>query len=315
MQPLVQASGLLLKAALSAACIYYLYCTLQTKDLPALSALSGGTLSSPLFLAVLALLPLNWILEAKKWQLLARPIEQISLSASLKSVLSGLALGMFAPHTLADFAGRSLHLQNKGRSGTAGALLINNLSQYIPVIAFGLPAYGYYLQHVYPSGFNFLPISFAMALACTLLALLTYFRAGRVFNLLRAFFKNRVTEGLFSAASDYNIPLLWQVLLWGLLRYMVYSLQFVLMLNVCGVQASVLLLSGGVAAVWLVKSSLPGLNLLTDLGLREASALMWFSAFGIAHEPVALAALAIWCINIFVPALAGAVLLFGIKNF
>ena len=50
-------------------------------------------------------------------------------------------------------------------------------------------------------------------------------------------------------------------------------------------------------------NSSPTFNFLSDLGVREASALLFFERFAVAIEPVILASLLVWIINLLIPTL------------
>ncbi|RYF51547.1 MAG: UPF0104 family protein, partial [Cytophagaceae bacterium] len=57
--------------------------------------------------ALLVLLaPVNWGLEALKWQLLIRRIEPVSFAGAYRAVLAGMTLSFALPAQLGDVAGR-----------------------------------------------------------------------------------------------------------------------------------------------------------------------------------------------------------------
>jgi uncharacterized membrane protein YbhN (UPF0104 family) len=66
----------------------------------------------------------------------------------------------------------------------------------------------------------------------------------------------------------------------------------------------------GVAFVFLVKSVIPT---LFDLGVREFSAVYFFSKFGFSPEPVMISSLILWIVNILIPSLVGTFLVFDLK--
>ncbi len=58
----------------------------------------------------------NWALEARKWQLLARPIVTLGYWQAYRGVLSGLALGLVTPHGLGDYLGRIVQFDHTDRT-------------------------------------------------------------------------------------------------------------------------------------------------------------------------------------------------------
>ncbi len=290
-------------------CMAFMYRNLRGKDFGLLAESALMLPKEPLFIITLLLLPLNVSLEALKWKNLLGPVHHIGFMKALGAVLRGMALGLAAPHALGDFAGRSMRMGTISRYSAAGALALNNLSQYICVLGFGMPAWAYYLHRQFPYK-PLLPILVLFIGMCfPIAAAILYFRAGRLAKILSSRYRKPYIEKFLQPAAGYSMGILVRVFSLGLTRYLIYSLQFGLMLHVCGVRTNFAALCGGIAAVWLAKATVPGLNLLGDLGLRELTALGWFAAFGVAGEPVAAAALWLWCINVLIPAGIGLLLL------
>jgi uncharacterized membrane protein YbhN (UPF0104 family) len=49
------------------------------------------------------LLFVNWGIEARKWQLMMRPVQRVSFLTSVKAILSGLALSLFLPNGFGEY--------------------------------------------------------------------------------------------------------------------------------------------------------------------------------------------------------------------
>ncbi len=96
--------------------------------------------------------------------------------------------------------------------------------------------------------------------------------------------------------------------LYSVLRYVIFTIQFTLVMMAL-TTVPVFVIVAGVSWIFLAKSVLPGFNFLADLGIREFSAVFFFSALGHDTLPVVMASLLIWLINIAIPSLTGAVIL------
>ena len=94
------------------------------------------------------LIVVNWSLEAKKWQLLALRIEQISFVQSIKSVLAGLSLGFLAPSFLGDATAKVMSLQSKQRAKSLGAVILGGGIQFYVALCFGTMAFFYFVIFV-----------------------------------------------------------------------------------------------------------------------------------------------------------------------
>ena len=91
-----------------------------------------------LLMIVVLLMPLNWFLEAVKWQRLTEKSVVISLKTSLKSVLAGLSTGYITPNRIGDFAGRVLFLPKIHQLSGVVLSIVNSLTQNIVIAVFGL---------------------------------------------------------------------------------------------------------------------------------------------------------------------------------
>src|SRR5882672_7911549 len=65
--------------------------------------------------ALAGMVLLNWGIEARKWQLLMRPLEKISLARSFKAILAGLALALNTPNRIGEYGGRILYVHEGHR--------------------------------------------------------------------------------------------------------------------------------------------------------------------------------------------------------
>ena len=67
------------------------------------------------------------------------------------------------------------------------------------------------------------------------------------------------------------------------------------------------------AGTFLLKSLVPSLNALADVGVRELSATHLFGLLGQSALPVLSASLSLWVLNIALPSAAGLVLVPGVR--
>ena len=98
-----------------------------------------------------------------------------------------------------------------------------------------------------------------------------------------------------------------QLLSLSILRYAVFSSQFVLILWFLGLEFSIFNLYLGVAIGYFLLFTLPSVA-LAELGIRELSFALVFGAMGADISLVFLASLVLWLINLCLPALFGVAL-------
>lgn len=258
-----------------------------------------------LLLFPVLLVPVNWGLEGRKWQLLAEPVIRLSLAQASRAVLSGLSLGFITPRSLGDYAGRLLEAKGADRSRLVGAVLLNRVSQSACTFFFGLAGLVYLLASSslgeQTTWFWLYPLLATGLLACLLLL-------GKGRRWLAELGRQRFSQSwmqFIEVIGEYRKRVILRLLLFAGLRYAVYTLQFVLILRLAEVSLSLPALFAGVAVVFVLKSVIPAFNFLSDLGVREFSALWVFSVYAVPESPLVLASLLVWCLNILLPTLAG----------
>src|SRR5690606_5376414 len=96
---------------------------------------------------VLILMLFNWGLEARKWQLLVRSLEQISFLRAFSAILSGVSLSINTPNRIGEYGGRMLYLSNQNKLKSIAAAVVGSLSQLIITIIFGLTGLIYYINN------------------------------------------------------------------------------------------------------------------------------------------------------------------------
>jgi hypothetical protein len=299
--------------------LYFLYTSLTGEQVGAEAWLTHlRQLRQPearwLLLLTVVLIPVNWGLETWKWRALAGKLEAIPYWRAYRGVMTGLCLGFITPNRVGDYAGRILELRTDRRTDAIGAVFLGRVSQMLITLCIGSLGL-FYLSARFPdnpgSGGLWLAGILTVALAVALLGGLLYSRLlPRVMGWVRPL---RPLKPYLAVLETYSPADIGRVLLISLLRYTVFSVQFGLLLSLFGVRLSLPETVAGVAATYLLKSLLPSFNALGDLGLREVSALYFFSLFGQQHLPVLTASLSLWLLNIAFPAVVGLFFVFRLK--
>ena len=105
-----------------------------------------------------------------------------------------------------------------------------------------------------------------------------------------------------------------RILCLSVIRYVVYIVQYVLLLQLFGVESSVLNLAMMVSVFLLVMASIPSIA-LAELGFRGKVSLQLFGLLSTNHLGIIAAAAGIWVINLIIPAILGSVLILGVRLF
>lgn len=266
-------------------------------------------------LAALALVPVNWGLEAWKWWLLARHLEPVSFRRSFRAVLVGLTLGFVTPNRVGDYAGRIIELKSR-RLDALGAVFLGRYCQLVATMLAGTAGMVYFLLRFYLPGYAAAKLGVLVAGVLLNAALLVPLYRSRVLLLALTLVRPlRRFRRYLAVMPTYPARLLHAVLAVSGLRYAVFCGQFLLLLWAYGAQPPVGPGLAAIAGTFLLKSLVPSLNALADVGVRELSATHLFGLLGQPVLPVLSASLSLWVINIALPSAAGLLFVLRVKVF
>lgn len=251
----------------------------------------------PVLLLIIALLPLNWFLETAKWKRLISASETISWGQAWSAVLAGLAIGSATPNRIGEFAGRIFQLKSTPLRDGVVFTLVSSMMQVVVTIAFGVLG----LLMTDPDKYLHSKKAFVWTVVVV--------GAGCLLIAFAKTARGKIGEYL-SALRKIDGDVLRAVLGLSALRYVVYSVQFFLMLKICGVEAGVMELCWAIAVNYLAVTIIPSV-MFSEMIVRGTVATGVIG--GLCGNPgaAALAAIVLWMINVGLPAMVG---LFFIKN-
>ncbi|WP_019949511.1 lysylphosphatidylglycerol synthase transmembrane domain-containing protein [Hymenobacter aerophilus] len=272
----------------------------------------GGQGRGPVLLALL-LVPLNWGLESWKWWRLAQHLEPVSFRRSFRAVLVGLTLGFVTPNRVGDYAGRIMELKSR-RLDALGAVFLGRYCQLVATVAAGTLGLLYFGLRFYLNGYPAAQTGLVvLTLLINLAVLLPLYHSELLVAAVNSVKILRRFSRYLAVMPTYPARLLTEVLLISGLRYLVFGAQFGLLLLAYGVQAAVGPAAAAVAGTFLLKSLVPSLNALADVGVRELSATHLFGLLGQPALPVLSASLSLWVLNIAVPSAVGLIFVLRLK--
>ncbi|WP_191906872.1 lysylphosphatidylglycerol synthase transmembrane domain-containing protein [Adhaeribacter soli] len=307
---------LALKFLIFALTSFYLYKAVQGRT-DFFNLLQGQTGSGTWIFVGLAagLILVNWALEAWKWWLLAQKIEPVSYARAFRSVMVGLTLGFITPNRVGDYAGRILELRSKKRVNAIGAIFLGRFAQLVITLVAGSAGGFYLFWHFYLPDFPWTKIGIGLfLLSCNLFGLLFFFRASLILALLASFRPARRIIPYLRVLSQYTFSDLGYTLLLAFARYLVFALQFGLLLQAFGIRVPFFDFFSCIASTFLLKSIVPSLSAITDIGMREISAMHFFSLFGQPEINVLGASLSLWFMNIVLPSAIGLIFVARLKR-
>lgn len=269
-----------------------------------------------LIVASVCLMFINWGIEAWKWRSVVSRSEDVSFGLAVKAVLSGLTIGSFTPNRFGEFAGRIFYLHKTDRINGILMTFVTSTSQLLATVVVGWAGWVLCLfTELLPETGDKEPLY----IITILLSVFTFLLVWMYFNI--SLFASRLVKVKFfrkyaahmATLGSYSSFELLRIFFLSLLRYMVFSLQFYLLLLVFGVDITILEGFMAISTAFLISTLVPTMA-LTELSVRGSAALLcigWFT--GGSSMNVLAASFSLWIINIALPAMAGAIFVFGLK--
>lgn len=260
---------------------------------------------------VVTLVPLNWWLESTKWRMLVRPIQTIGRGRAFRATLAGTAIALITPNRTGEFIGRVLYLDPSGRVAGSIATILGSIAQFVITLVVGslglVMMMVFELPLIWTEGGRTIAL-LALAVAIAALALLGYFFPGsmrRVIQRIPVFQRWDHALRVLDRTGRRSLSI---VLLLSLLRYGVFSGQFVLLCMAFGSGVPVHILVMTVPVIYLITTLIPTM-LVSEIGVRGSIALTLLLPIG--AEPIAIMAATgtLWLLNLVIPAVVGSVLL------
>lgn len=270
-----------------------------------------GWNNAPKITFLIILIFVNWGIEAKKWQILASKIENITFRQAYKSVLVALSLGFVTPANLGDYAGKIWQLKSKNKTESIGAILLGNGIQFYVSLIFGEVAY---LIMWNKEITTFDQILFCLIAFVLVLGIFIYQYRVKIIEYLPRFSRLKSFQKHFEMMIKFDSTEIRLLFIWSILRYLTFSLQFVLILLIFKVNIHFIDLWAISCLVFLFKTIIPAINFISDLGVREYTALHFFSLFSVNISSVIMATFCLWFLNILLPVIFGGLLVLRIKN-
>jgi hypothetical protein len=265
-----------------------------------------------LFLLLLLMMGLNWLLEALRWKWLIRDIRHISLVQSLKAVLSGIAIGLLTPKRIGDVGGRCMMMKPENRyqgllAFGLGSLLQSGVTLFFGILSVLVILPGEMLIHQQKVTFLLLGVSLG------LLLILLIAKLPSIKPLLMKIPGLRKGHRSLDYLERQDISHIIKIFLIGMIRYMVFSTQFVVLLYLFGTPVSAFHAYVAIGLMYFLITFIP-VSSLAELGIRGSIAAFTFGFYTSHTEGAILAASGLWIINLALPALAGAWIIGFTKN-
>ena len=316
--------GFLLKVGIVAFALFFLYQQLTSK-----SSVEQFDLDQILVklqenyivvTVVILMMFLNWFIESLKWRFLISKIEKVSIKRSIRAIFSGITVSAFTPNRVGEYGGRVFCLEKADRIKGILITVIGSMAQLVITIFFG--SIGILLIPNLMPEFDAILSQFVFAYPIMLFLLIllnvllvTLFLNASVFSVVLSKIKFlRKFKKYNEVFSFYNSSELLEILLYSAGRYIVFTTQFFILLQVFDVQIGYVDAMILITTMLLVISIIPTIA-ITEIGIRGSVALFLFGLVSVNAIGILSATFVMWVINLLLPALIGTIFIFSLKFF
>ncbi len=291
---------------------WYLYVhVIQNAKFREIFTISASILENPLsawlIVACFAMTVINWSIESLKWRYLLHRFTRISFIRAFAAIMSGNAISLWTPNRVGEYVGRIVFLDPAVRVKSIFATLAGGVSQLVVTLIMGTLGFVFYEKMGHIPELIQLATGIAGLLFIGLL-LFFYFHI----RVVRAWFPVRKwTKSIrkyLLVYRQYKRQELETVLLYSLTRYLVFCIQFYILLIFFGVHIPFLESMMLIFVMFFIQTISPTTG-LTELVVRGGTTLFLFQRFTDNTTAVLFASYGIWIINLLIPALIGAIIL------
>jgi uncharacterized membrane protein YbhN (UPF0104 family) len=275
-----------------------------------------------ILIVVVLLMPVNWGIEAFKWKRLISFSERITLGESIRSVFTGISMSLFTPNRVGEFLGRSLTLDHTHILKGALLTIVGSISQLLTTLLFGSLALIFFIPQYYNTSgayakITYFLLSFAV-LTLYIILLMMYLRVSAFSRITNALVSPRwhKIRAYLKVVRRLKREFLLEILSLSILRYLVFSTQFYLLLIAFGPYIPFFNCFILIAMTYFVMAAIPTIA-LADLGIRGSVSIYFISLYfnNSAGTDISIlaASTTVWIINLAIPSLIGLLFINRIK--
>ncbi|MCF6213973.1 MAG: hypothetical protein L3J45_08115 [Flavobacteriaceae bacterium] len=252
-----------------------------------------------LFFFILSLSACNWLLEIFKWQTLVNTSQELGFKAAAKQSLGALTVSLITPNRVGDYVAKAIYYPKNKTKKIVGLNAIGQFTQFFITLLFGLVGFIYmHLNFAFAATINFA----FLGILATVITVLIFSKKGR-------FYSRRAKQ--FYTATPLSTH--FKILGISLLRYLVFSHQFYLLLLIFNLQTTYISGMMAIFSMYLLASIVPSLTVL-DWVVKGSAAVFVFGFLSVNTFVILEITLLMWLFNFAIPALFGSVYVLRFKT-
>lgn len=263
----------------------------------------------------------NWGLEARKWQLLIKGVQRVSFLRAYRAIFTGQAIALNTLNGVGEYVGRVAYLEDGNRLRGVALSIVGSLSQIIVTMVMGIIGLVYIRINVLDAthhlqGLNKFWLDGLMyALSFwVIMFMLIYFQLSWLTKLIEKIPIVAKYAFYIQKLEDFHWKELTRILVFSFIRYVVFVVQYILLLQLFNVDVNIWHLAWMVCVYFLVLAVIPSIP-IAELGFRGETSQALFGLLSSNTLGIIVSSVIIWLINRVVPAIAGTLFILGLRFF
>ena len=256
-----------------------------------------------IFLLILSIF--NWFLEILKWRYLASEVKKTTFKNALEQSLGALTASLFTPNRIGEYGAKAIYYKPQYRKRIMLVNLLSNMLQMSVTVLLGVIGFSIFMN-TYDIYINYYKIGhfFIIVLA---IAFLTAFGLKQSSFKVKGFPLDRIKSFLL----DFPKKKLVYGFVFSLLRYLVFSYQFYVILLLFKVNISYLEAMSVITSMYFIASIVPSIFIF-DVIIKGSIAVYLFSFLNINALVILCTITLMWILNFVIPSVFGS---FYVLNF
>ena len=234
----------------------------------------------------------NWFFEVLKWQNLVNSFKKISFFEASQQTFGSLTASIFTPNRIGEYGAKMLYFKKENAKRIVLLNFVHNSSQMLMTTLFGVIGMFFSIFNIQHSIFNiFVFIGFVI-----IILIAVFFRKIEIYGFS--------IQKLISKISQLSFKTHERNLYFSLMRYLVFSTQFLLLINFFNIEINNVAALSTIFTMYFLASILPSIHLM-DVAIKGSVALFLFSKLGVEDWKILTITSLMWFFNLVLPVILG----------
>lgn len=247
----------------------------------------------------------NWLLEILRWKVSVNTTYSLSFLGATKQSLGSLTASLITPNRIGEYGAKALYYLPEKRKKIVLLNFVYGSSQLVATLLFGIPAVVYF---IFTYGVS-IAVNRGLIFVFILLVLVIL---GYVFRKKQLGIKGLSLQNMWTHFKRLPKTSLFQILVLSVMRYLIFSTLFYLLLIFFGATSSYVEAAPVIFSMYLLVSIIPSFFVL-DVVIRGGVSLWLFSFLDIPDMTVLATVFIMWILNVVLPAILGGYYVFTFK--